>query len=128
MRGLAFDQHRAALVLACFAEAVVATVGMVFDLDTVEMPTSRLAQNLIRLCYRLGYVPRTLRAVMAFVRGFGPLIIIDGAPLEEEERREKIWQGMRRVIVNTCGSRSFRRLPAGPPRRPRARVVRRACR
>ena len=33
-----------------------------------------------------------------------------------------------RVIVNTCGSRSFRRLPAGPPRRPRRRVVRRACR
>ena len=32
------------------------------------------------------------------------------------------------VIVNTCGSRSFRRLPAGPPRRPRRRVVRRACR
>ena len=32
------------------------------------------------------------------------------------------------VIVNTCGSRSFRRLPAGPPRRPRPRVVRRACR
>ena len=94
VRGLAFDQHRAALVLACFAEAVVATVGMVFDLDTVEMPTSRLAQNLIRLCYRLGYVPRTLREVMAFVRGFGPLIIIDGAPLEEEERREKTWPGM----------------------------------
>ena len=33
-----------------------------------------------------------------------------------------------RVIVNTCGSRSFRRLPAGSPRRPRLRVVRRACR
>ncbi len=33
-----------------------------------------------------------------------------------------------RVIVNTCGSRSFRLLPAGPPRWPRARVVRRACR
>jgi hypothetical protein len=32
------------------------------------------------------------------------------------------------VIVNTCGSRSFRLLPAGPPRRPRPRVVRRACR
>src|SRR5258708_1895564 len=32
------------------------------------------------------------------------------------------------VIVNTCGSRSFRRLPAGPPGRPRPRVVRRACR
>jgi RNA-directed DNA polymerase len=34
----------------------------------------------------------------------------------------------KRVIVNTCGSRSFRRLPAGPPRRPRPRVVRPACR
>jgi hypothetical protein len=32
------------------------------------------------------------------------------------------------VIVNTCGSRSFRRLAAGLPRRPRPRVVRRACR
>ena len=28
------------------------------------------------------------------------------------------------VIVNTCGSRSFRRLPAGPSRRPGPRVVR----
>ncbi len=33
-----------------------------------------------------------------------------------------------RVIVNTYGSRSFRQLPAGPPRRPRPRGVRRACR
>jgi hypothetical protein len=32
-----------------------------------------------------------------FVRGFGPLIIIDGAPPEEEKRREKIWQGMRQA-------------------------------
>ena len=31
---------------------------------------------------------------------------------------------VRRVIVNTCGSRSFRRLPAGPSRRPGPRVVR----
>ena len=36
--------------------------------------------------------------------------------------------GPPRVIVNTCGSRSFRLLPAGLPWRPRARVVRRACR
>ena len=39
--------------------------------------------------------------------------------------------GLERVIVNTCGSRFFRRLPAGPSRRslrPRPRVVRRACR
>ncbi len=32
------------------------------------------------------------------------------------------------VIVNTCGSRSFRRLQAGPARRPGPRVVPRACR
>ena len=43
-----------------------------------------------------------------------------------EEARALRWD--HGVIVNTCGSRSSRQLPAGLPRWPRPRVARRACR